>query len=151
METRAEAIFAKILEMGNDSILDGVIRGIEENWFQSEIAESSYIYERKVNSGRRQTVSVNSFFEGNEDLQPEILEISNEVEKEQIKRLEKVKTNRSSEDVINSLEELKLDAMNSEINLMQPILKAVRARATVGEIMNSLADVFGRWKEDSVI
>ncbi len=151
METRAEEIFAKILEMGNDSILDGVIRGIEENWFQSEIAESSYIYERKVNSGRRQTVSVNSFLEGNEDLQPEILEISHEVEKEQIKRLEKVKTNRSNEDVLNSLEELKRDAMNSDINLMQPILKAVRVRATVGEIMNSLADVFGRWKEDSVI
>ncbi len=151
METRAEEIFAKILEMGNDSILDGVIRGIEENWFQSEIAESSYIYERKVNSGRRQTVSVNSFLEGNEDLQPEILEISHEVEKEQIKRLEKVKTNRSNEDVLNSLEELKRDAMNSDINLMQPILKSVRVRATVGEIMNSLADVFGRWKEDSVI
>ena len=67
MERQAEEIFAHLDELGDGSMLDGVITGIEENWFQGRIADSAYELERKFNAGRRIVVGVNGFTDGNDD------------------------------------------------------------------------------------
>ena len=67
MERHAEEIFAHLDEVGGGSMLEGCIRGIEDNWFQRRIADSAYELERKLNAGRRIVVGVNAFTEGNDD------------------------------------------------------------------------------------
>ena len=67
IERQAEEIFAHLDELGGGSMLEGVIRGIEENWFQGKIADSAYELERKFNAGRRIVVGVNRFTEGNDE------------------------------------------------------------------------------------
>ena len=98
MERQAEALFAELDEMGDGSMLEGAIKGIEENWFQGKIADSAFELERKLNAGRRiVTVGVNAFTEGNEEEQIELLEITNEDEQRQRKRLDMVRQDRDSD------------------------------------------------------
>ena len=70
MERRAEELFAQIEELGDGSMLDGAIRGVEEGWYQGEIADSAYELERKLNSGRHVVVGVNGFLEGSDEPPP---------------------------------------------------------------------------------
>ena len=147
MERRAEEIFSHLDELGEGSILEGVYAGIEEGWFQAEIAEAAYSYEQKISQGRRIVVGVNGYLEGNEERRPEILQIGPEVEELQLKRLGDVKGRRSTEEVEASLAEIRRAAGEPSENLMPSILQAVSAYATVGEIMSAMADVFGRWQE----
>src|SRR5689334_9657629 len=86
MERRAEEIFARIEAMGEGSMLDGAVRGVEEGWYQSHIADSAYELERKLNADRHVIVGVNAFLEGNEEPPPETLVIGPEVEEEQRRR-----------------------------------------------------------------
>ena len=95
MERRAEELFAHLDELGSGSILEGCIRGIEENWFQGRIADSAYELERRFNAGQRIVVGVNRFTEGNDDDQMELLEITNEDEARQLKRLDTVRHDRN--------------------------------------------------------
>ena len=64
MERQAEAMFAHVDELGDGSMLDGAVRGVEEGWFQREIADSAYELERKLNAGRHVIVGVTEFLEG---------------------------------------------------------------------------------------
>jgi methylmalonyl-CoA mutase N-terminal domain/subunit len=148
MERRAEAIFAQIEERGSGSMLEGAIVGVEEGWFQGQIAESAYELERQLNKGRHVVVGVNGFFEGNDEPPPETLRIGPEVEETQLKRLAAVKSHRSPEAVDAVLAQVRSAAADSSVNLMPVLLDAVNAYATVGEIADALADVFGRWVED---
>ena len=77
-------------------MLDGAVRGVEEGWFQSEIADSAYELERKLNAGRHAVVGVTGFLEGNDEPPPETLTIGPEVEEEQRRRLEKVRNERDN-------------------------------------------------------
>ncbi len=147
MEEKAEEIFAHLDALGEGSILEGVYAGIEEGWFQGEIAEAAYGYERKISSKRRLVVGVNAYFEGNDEEPPEILRIGPEVEELQCKRLATVKASRSPAEVEDALEAIRRTAGEPTANLMPDILRAVAAYATVGEIMAAMADVFGRWQE----
>jgi methylmalonyl-CoA mutase N-terminal domain/subunit len=147
MERRAEAIFAYLDELGGGSILEGCIRGIEENWFQGRIADSAYELERAFNEGRRTIVGVNKFTEGNEEDNLEILQITNEDEARQLKRLDVVKGRRNQAAVDAVLAKLAKEAADSEINLMPTLIEAVGQYATLGEIMNTMAGVFGRHVE----
>jgi methylmalonyl-CoA mutase N-terminal domain/subunit len=147
MERRAEAVFSRLDELGHGSILEGVYAGIDEGWFQSEIADSAYAYEQKVSASRRVVVGVTDYFEGNEEEPPPILRIGQEVEDLQIKRLGDVRSSRSPSAVEAALDEIRSVAGRPERNLMPAIHSAVLTYATVGEIMNALADVFGRWHE----
>ena len=147
MERRAEEIFAYLDEFGGGSILEGCIRGIEENWFQGRIADSAYELERAFNQGRRTIVGVNKFTEGNEDDNLEILQITNEDEARQLKRLDVVKGKRSQSEVDAVLAKLAKEAADPEINLMPTLIEAVGKYATLGEIMNTMAVVFGRHVE----
>jgi methylmalonyl-CoA mutase N-terminal domain/subunit len=147
MEAQAEALFAQIAKMGEGSMLEGCIRGIEENWFQGRIADSAYELERSFNAGERIVVGVNAFTEGNDDEDLETLRITNEDERKQLARLETVRRERSEDAVTAALTALARDAATPEINLMPALIDAARAYATVGEMMSTLAGVFGRYVE----
>ncbi|RIK09501.1 MAG: methylmalonyl-CoA mutase [Acidobacteria bacterium] len=149
MERQAEAYFTQVDEMGNGSMLDGALAGIENGFFQREIADASWTFEKKVNEGRRIIVGVNEFAR-QEPETLELLEIDHEVEVRQQKRLGEVKADRDQGAVDASLDVLR-ETARSDSNLMPPILDAVRALATVGEVMSALADVFGRYVEDPVV
>jgi methylmalonyl-CoA mutase N-terminal domain/subunit len=144
MERRAEELFAEIAEFGQGSMLDGCIKGIEDNWFQSRIADSAYELERKFNSGERIIVGVSHFLEGNDDEEIELLRITNEDEKKQRSRLENVRASRNTAAVSQALSELESQASDPEINLMPALIQASNAQATVGEMMRSMGTVFGR-------
>jgi methylmalonyl-CoA mutase, N-terminal domain len=151
IERQAEAVFARLDEWGNGSILDGVLHGIETNWFQGEIADAAYHFQRKVATGRRVVVGVNDFTEGNEEPAPPTLQIGPEVDEAQRKRLATVRQRRSQPAVDAALARVAADAALPEVNLMPAILEAVDGYATVGEIVGALASVFGRWAEDPVV
>ena len=144
MERRAEEIFADIEAFGNGSMLDGCINGIEENWFQSRIADSAFDLERKFNSGERIIVGVSQFLEGNDEDEIDLLRITNEDEQKQRRRLEAVRSSRNSAAVAESLAVLEAEAADPEINLMPALINASNAQATVGEMMKSMGTVFGR-------
>jgi methylmalonyl-CoA mutase, N-terminal domain len=151
MERRAEEIFAYLDELGGGSMLEGVIGGIEENWFQNRIADSAYELERRFNEGRRIVVGVNRFTEGNDDDPLELLEITNEDEARQVKRLDQVRHRRDTAAVEAALQRLRHEAANPEVNLMPVLIDTVKTYATLGETMNALADVFGRYVETPTI
>src|SRR5438874_7567277 len=150
MERRAEEVFAHLDELGQGSILEGVYEGIENGYFQGEIAEAAYQFEQKVNAGRRVVVGVNRFTEADEE-PLETLHIGPDVEERQLKRLAHVKADRDDDAVRAGLDAVAGVAARTDANLMPAILDAVRAYATLGEIIDTLATVFGRWQEQPVI
>jgi methylmalonyl-CoA mutase N-terminal domain/subunit len=147
MERRAEEMFAYLDELGDGSMLEGCIRGIEDNWFQGRIADSAYELERAFNEGRRTVVGVNRFTEGSEDNTLDILQITNEDEARQLKRLEKVRQDRDPRAVEDALARLRQLAADPEVNLMPALIDTANTYATLGETMRALADVFGRHTE----
>jgi methylmalonyl-CoA mutase N-terminal domain/subunit len=151
MERQAEEIFAKLDEFGDGSLLDGVIKGIDENWFQGRIADSAYELERAFNAGERVIVGVSGFKEGNDDDDLDILRISNEDETRQRKRLDAVRHDRDQSAVDAVLAKLRTEAADPEVNLMPTLIEASQVYATLGEMMAAMADVFGRHTEVPVI
>ena len=147
LERQAEEIFAHLEELGDGSILEGVHAALDDGWFQGEIADAAYELERKVNDGRRVVVGVNRFTEGNEDDELDLLRITAEQEQLQVKRLQSVKADRDSDAVARTLSRLRDEAADPEVNLMPALLDAVRAYATEGEIIDTLAEIFGRHVE----
>jgi methylmalonyl-CoA mutase, N-terminal domain len=151
LERQAEAIFAHLAELGNGSILEGVYAGIDNGYFQGEIADAAYSFERRINRGDRITVGVNRYTEAPGDEPLPILVIGPEVEERQRKRLEIVKHDRSDDAVRAALANVRLAAQDSTMNLMPVFIDAAKSYCTLGEIMNTLADVFGRYVEKPVI
>jgi methylmalonyl-CoA mutase, N-terminal domain len=151
LERQAEEIFAHIDGLGNGSMLEGSFAGIDNGYYQTEIADAAYAFERKLNSGARVMVGVNRFTEGNEEAQPELLEITAEQEMAQIKRLQAVRADRNDDAVADSLDRLRKEAADPEANLMPVLIETVQSYATEGEIMDAMADVFGRYVERPVI
>ncbi|HUY17378.1 MAG TPA: methylmalonyl-CoA mutase family protein [Acidimicrobiales bacterium] len=147
MEREAEVIFAQISKMGEGSMLEGCVRGIEENWFQGRIADSAYELERSFNTGDRVVVGVNEFLEGNDEDDMATLRITNEDEQKQLRRLEKVRHDRNGDQVRRSLERLSQEARDPDVNLMPALIDAAKTYATVGEMMSALVGVFGRHVE----
>jgi len=150
MERQAEAIFAHLDRLGGGSILEGVYQGIDNGWFQREIAEAAYQLERKINTGRRIVVGVNEFTDAGDDERIPILSIGAEAEERQLKRLDTVKQGRNQAAIDAALAAVVDTARQPDANVMPAILDAVRQYATVGEVVDALATVFGRWAEDPV-
>jgi methylmalonyl-CoA mutase N-terminal domain/subunit len=96
-------------------------------------------------------VSVNRFTEGNEDTEMPILQITNEDEARQIKRLDRVRSERDSTAVAAALARLRADAAQPDVNLMPTLIDTVKTYATLGEIMATLTEAFGRHVETPVI
>ena len=151
MERQAEELFAHLDELGEGSMLEGAIRGIEENWFQGRIADSAYELERQLNSGRRVTVGVNKFTEGNDEQQMELLKITGEDETRQRKRLDEIRHTRDQAAVDTALARIATEAADESINLMPALIDAVKQYASLGEIMKTMEAVFGRHVEVPVI
>ena len=150
LERQAEETFAHVLEAGGGSYLEGTIELIEDHWFMQEIGDAAYVFERKVNTGRRVIVGVNRFTEGDDDVPP-LLSIDDTVEALQRKRLAEVKQARDDDAVRRTLDALTTAAREPDVNLLPPIIDAVRTMATEGEIINALAAVFGLWDERATI
>jgi methylmalonyl-CoA mutase N-terminal domain/subunit len=151
VERQAEELFDHIDRLGGGSMLEGAIRGIEENWFQGRIADSAFELERAFNAGRRLVVGVNVGTEGNDEDQIELLRITTEDEQRQRKRLGEVKRDRDGDVVAAALARVRADAADPEVNLMPALVDAVKAYATLGEIMGTLEAEFGRHTEVPVI
>jgi methylmalonyl-CoA mutase N-terminal domain/subunit len=116
-----------------------------------EIAESAYRFEREVNAGERIVVGVNAFTEGNGSSDAELLRVGQETEDDQLARLAAARSGRDSEAVAASLGRVVADATDTGVNLMPSLVRAVEARATVGEIVEALEGVFGTYVETAVV
>jgi methylmalonyl-CoA mutase N-terminal domain/subunit len=132
MEARAEETFAHLDDLGGGAMLEGVLRGIEEGWFQDEIADAAYRFDRAMNQHRRVMVGVNGFTEGNAEDPIEVLKITDEDERRQIKRLGGVKSRRDQAAVDRALRDLATAAADPDTNLMEPLIDTVRTYATLG-------------------
>ena len=150
MERQAEAIFAHLDDLGNGSILEGVYAGIENGYFVGEIAEAAYRFEREVNNNQRIIVGVNAFTDGDEG-EGDLLRIEPETEEYQLKRLADVKLRRNDDAVRASLAEVTATAADPTRNLMPPILEAVKAYATLEEIVMAMESEFGTYVEKAII
>ncbi|MEM1671851.1 MAG: methylmalonyl-CoA mutase family protein [Archaeoglobaceae archaeon] len=149
IEKLAWKYIERIREMGNGSMLRGVLKGIENGFFVREISEASAKYQRDFEEGKKIVVGVNKF-RIDEKLGIPILKIDPEVERRQIERLKKVKAERDSKAVKENLEWLKSCAENGE-NLMPAIFEAVKSYATIGEIMGTLKQVYGTYRKPVII
>jgi len=153
MERRATEIFDHLLELGGGSILEGVYEGIDNGYFVGQIADSAYRFEREVNDGTRIIVGVNAFTESDDGDQDgaNLLRIEQDTEDFQLKRLAAVKQARDGEAVDRSLGAVRQAAEDTGANLVPPIIEAVNAYATEGEICDALAGVFGRYTEPAIV
>ena len=143
MEQEAEQYFERIDAFG------GVIPAIEAGFFQREIADAAYRYQRELDAKEKIIVGVNDFVEENEKLEIPILEISPEVEVKQRKRLEDLRQSRNRHDAERALDELRQAAVDQK-NLMPRLLECTRRYVTLGEMCNALAEVFGVYEEPAV-
>ncbi|MFI9156861.1 methylmalonyl-CoA mutase [Kitasatospora aureofaciens] len=152
IEQQAEAIFQRILDKGREDheigpITSGILRGIEEGWFTGEIAEAAFQYQQAVEKGEKRVVGVNCHPRSvTPDL--EILRVSHEVEREQVRVLRERKAARDDAAVRAGLDAM-LAAARSGESMIPPMLDAVRAEATLGEICNALREEWGTYRENA--
>jgi methylmalonyl-CoA mutase N-terminal domain/subunit len=153
LEAEAEAIFAKVREFGGGDrvthpigpMTSGVLRGIEDGWFMSEIADAAFQYQTGLEKGDKIVVGVNAHTDSvTGDLH--IMRISHEVEVEQVRTLQRRRAERDEAAVAASLDHLR-GAATGTGNLIEPILVAARCEATLGEICDTLRGVFGGYRE----
>jgi methylmalonyl-CoA mutase, N-terminal domain len=140
MENEANKIFDQIDAIG------GVIPAIEAGYFQKEIADAAYRYQKEVENKEKYIVGVNEFVEENEKIEIPILTISPDVEIAQKKRLGELRQSRSQQDVKESLVEI-LAAGENGNNLMPIFVKASHNKVTLGEMVGELKKVFGTYDE----
>jgi isobutyryl-CoA mutase large subunit len=146
LERQAEEIFARIRDMGADGTMtSGILRGIEDGWFTGEIAEAAFQYQQKLEKGDKRVVGVNTNVATDEP-ELEILRISGEVEKDQVRALGTRKAARDEAAVRSALGAL-VDAARGTANLVPPMLEAARVEATLGEICGALRDEWGAYTE----
>jgi len=142
MEEAAYGYFARIDELG------GMVEAIRRNFPQREIAESSFTYQQELNERKRIVVGVNDFVQDGEEPTP-ILRIDPALERKQVDRLVATRARRDGVAVESTLAELKRAAATDE-NIMPPIIAAARARATEGEMIAAMQEVFGTYTESPV-
>ncbi|GAA2989351.1 methylmalonyl-CoA mutase [Streptosporangium longisporum] len=146
LEAEAEAIFAKIRDMGPDGTMtSGILRGIEDGWFMSEIAEAAFDYQRKLEKGEKRIVGVNCHT-ASIDEPLEILRVSHEVEREQNRVLAERRAGRDQAAVDAALSEM-VRVARSDGNMIPAMLDAARAEATLGEICDALRAEWGVYTE----
>ena len=142
MEQGAEDYFAKIEALG------GVLAAIDKTFFQKEIADAAYRYQKEIEAHDRVIVGVNDFVQ-EEKITMELLKIDPQIELDQVARVKKLREIRDNIRVQNTLAELRIAAGGSD-NLIPKILDCVKSYATQGEIVQVMRDVFGEYKEKAV-
>ena len=140
MEKRIVDGMKKVEEMG------GMIKAIESGYIQGEVSRQAYLHEKKIQSGEITKVGVNKYVMKEEEPAVELHPVNPKVAEEQKRRLKEVKSQRDESEVKEILSELKKAAQADE-NVMPPLLKAVKAYATLGEITKVFKEVFGEFKE----
>ncbi len=142
MERQAEEYFEKIEKLG------GVVAGIEKGFFQQEIAKAAYQYQQEIDKKERIIVGVNEFVEPDEKIEIPILLIPEQVEKRQHARVKELRESRDHQQVKATLAELK-SAAEENRNLMPYLIECAKAYCTLGEMVNTLKEVFGEYEEPS--
>ena len=145
-EAAAEEYFAKIDELGDGSILDGMLRGIEQGYFQKEMADAAYRYQQLLEQGKKVMVGVNRFTKTVQE-PPDILVISHEIEERQKKAVAEVRANRdatAAEDAIQSLRDM---AHDESVNTIEVLVEAAKAYVTLGEMVETLKQEWGSYTE----
>ncbi|NJQ07447.1 acyl-CoA mutase large subunit family protein [Streptomyces lonarensis] len=155
IEADAEKIFEQITERGRRAVGDGehpigpitsgLLRGIEDGWFTGHIAEAAFQYQRSLEKGEKRIVGVNCAH-GSVTGDLEILRVSHEVERDQVRTLADRKAHRDAAVVTAALDEMVAAARDGR-NMIEPMLRAVRAEATLGEICDRLRDEWGVYVE----
>jgi methylmalonyl-CoA mutase N-terminal domain/subunit len=137
MQAEARKYFERIEELG------GMLAALEKGFFRREIADAAFVYQREIDAKRKLIVGVNAFTEA-EEKPIDILVVDAKVEKDKVAAIKALKAKRDGAMVRRSLDEVKRVAATSQ-NLLQALIDAARARCTVGELVNALADVYGRY------
>ena len=143
MEEEAYKYFEKVEALG------GVVDAIEKGFFQREIAEASYRYQKEIDSGDRKIVGVNDYVLEGEKITIPVLKIDPKVERHQIERTQKIRKNRDNKKVEAALDGLRI-ASEGEENVMPHIVSAVREYATIGEIFEVWRELWGEWDEPKI-
>ncbi|MBG83906.1 MAG: methylmalonyl-CoA mutase [Phycisphaerae bacterium] len=138
MESGANDIIREIDDMG------GVVDGIHKGYFRRSIAEASYRFGQEMEAGDRLIVGVNAFTEGNQEQQVEILQIDHEVETKQCDQLADFKKRRDDDAVKKSLDAIR-QAARDDVNIMPSLIEGSLANCTLGEMVQAMADVYGRY------
>ncbi len=144
IEAEVVKILAKVESMG------GTIKAVEEGYFQREIADSAYDFARRKASGEQPVIGVNLYAEPGEPPPIPIHKVDPAVESRQIERLRGVRARRDTARVATLLDRLEHDARDPSINLMPGTIELVKARASMGEIVARLRQVFGAYVEKPV-
>jgi len=146
IEAEAEAIFTRIRDLGGDgSITAGLLRGIEDGWFITEIADSAFVYQVAVEKGDKRVVGVNTLT-GDVGDELKILRVSHEVELEQRDVVARRRAARDQAAVDAALARM-VEAASTGQNTVPPMLDAARAEATLGEICDALRPLWGEYRE----
>jgi methylmalonyl-CoA mutase N-terminal domain/subunit len=128
--------------------MGGMVPAIEAGFPQREIAESAYRFQQAVESREKTIVGVNDFVQ--DDSSVETLYIDESTSEKQLDKLARLRKSRNSDRVQTALDALS-GAARTKQNVMPPILEAVRAYATVGEMCDALRDVWGEYEEVAII
>jgi methylmalonyl-CoA mutase N-terminal domain/subunit len=131
--------------MGDGSVRDGVLEGIEQGYFHREIQDASYEYQERVEEGEETVVGVNKYTM-DEDTRPDVMHVSEEIQDRQLSRLSKVKAERDDAAVEAALDDLR-EAVEAGDNVMPVLVDAVKEYVTMGEIMDVFEAKHGRYTE----
>ncbi|SEN95949.1 methylmalonyl-CoA mutase, N-terminal domain [Halorientalis persicus] len=145
VEAETMAYLEEIREMGDGSVRDGVLKGIEDGYFHREIQDAAYEYQERVDEGEEVVVGVNEYTI-DEDTSPDLLRVDETTGERQRERLGAVKAERDDGAVDDALTDVRAAIENDE-NVMPAIVDAVKAYATMGEIMGVFEDHYGSYQE----
>ena len=145
MEELAGEYFRRIEQMGDGSMLEGMLVGIERGYFQGEIADAAFREQERYEKGRLVKVGVNEFVDPNDE-PIDVLVIPPETESRQVERLRSLRSGRDTEAVDRSLGRLTAAAATDE-NLIPLLVDCARAYCTEGEIVDALRGPFGEYTE----
>ncbi|WP_348613092.1 acyl-CoA mutase large subunit family protein [Halobaculum rarum] len=145
VEEKTMAYLEELKEMGDGSVRDGVLEGIEQGYFHREIQEASYEYQERVDDGEEVVVGVNKYTV-EDDPEPDLLHVDEEVQDRQLARLAEVKEERDNDAVEETLAALD-SAIENDENVMPYVVDAVKTYATMGEIMDVFETHYGAYRE----
>ncbi|MFC7136041.1 methylmalonyl-CoA mutase [Halobaculum litoreum] len=145
VEEKTMAYLEELKAMGDGSVRDGVLEGIDQGYFHREIQEASYEYQERVDDGEEVVVGVNKYTVEN-DPEPDLLHVDEEVQERQLARLAEVKAERDDDAVEAALAAVD-EAIENDENVMPAVVDAVKAYATMGEIMDVFEDRYGAYRE----
>jgi methylmalonyl-CoA mutase cobalamin-binding domain/chain len=149
LTTQMEKEIFKILDRVD--AMGGTLKAIEDGWFQKEIANSAYDFAQRKADGTRAVIGVNKYIEPEEKFDIETHPYDVETERRQVDNLQRVKRERDNTQVNRLLEELKVVARDESANLMPTTIALVKARASMGDIIETLKEIWGTYRERPVI